>query len=415
MDVYISRPGGSREWLATLQVDAAGSIREVVGLPRSLQPGTYTLALYKAGTKLAEAQVSIVAATLSLDKGIAGPGDLVRIQARGLGSGYGFPYYVQVGGVVVATLYPDGQGTADALVTVPQLPSGSYKILLIYPGTPMDTANTAYHGPAVLVEARITVVNGIPTRTDLKDLEARINARLTSLENEVTLLNSSINSIQAGIEDMSSTLDSLKRDLDRAESNISSISNRLSKLESRLGKLEAELKQTSRLVGDLSARINSLMLSIESVKDTVNVLEDTVNRTGGKVSQLEQTVSNLEAEIAGLSMTLTATQKSVEQALSQLSDLSQELDQVKNSIVPELRDRITRLEASIDGLKERLQGEAQRINQLQEDLEDALSRIQSLETKSSTLGTRSTIATALGALGIILAVAAIFLSFKRGG
>lgn len=380
--VYLVHPNGASEQLATLPVSASGEAWGLVGLPRTLAPGSYTIALYQSGSRVAEAQVTVGQASVVVDRAEASPGDVVRIVATGLGAGYGHVYHLRVAGLTLATLTPDPSGSAETTITVPPLPRGVYTIELVYPGTPQDSDRTYYRGPHVVASTTIRVVGGLATLEDLEELRRGLEARISTLELAVSDLNESITSLVASVSSLQDTLATLADDMELLQSNISSLAGRVDNLEEALAQrieaLEARAQATSEALGRLDQRLTSLEAEAARLNATITSLDTSLQEARARIASLGERLDNLTISLK----TLQGTVRGITATLAQLRAT---LDRVTGEDLPSLEARLDLLQTTLNGVDQRLTQQQATLQHVQQALEDAADRLDTLEEKTGNL------------------------------
>ncbi|WP_156315811.1 hypothetical protein [Aeropyrum camini] len=173
VEVWLST-GASKTLLATLYLGSTGEGIEMVGLPRDLGPGLYTLEFQALSGLSTTATVEVVEPSLTLDKSQAAVGELVTAEAEGLGGGgVSYAYQLRVAGVTVAVLFPGEDGRASASFPLPPLPSGVYTVELVYTPPVWVRFQSVYGGEAVLATAEIEVVEGVATLGEARAIARR--------------------------------------------------------------------------------------------------------------------------------------------------------------------------------------------------------------------------------------------------
>ncbi len=414
--VYLVHPNGAMELLATLPVTGSGDAWGLVGLPRSLGAGVYTIALYQAGSKVAETSVTVSYASATLDKGTVRPGDVIRVSASGLGAGYSHVYHVRIAGITLATLTPGPGGSGEATVVVPPLPSGLYTLEIVYPGAPADSGRTTYLGPTIVATTQLRVIDGVATEAMLRSLEASVQDRITLLERQVATLNdtiatlsNSMTSLEASIASLQASVEDLARGLDEAKSNITSINDEIARQTARLDALGNAVESLQEYAARLDAGIASLRGEVARLNETLTILANNIDEARINITQLQD-------KLRETSMTLAGLQRSVAQLANKTIQLRQDLDKLASQDLPGLESKITLLQTTLSGLEKRLNDQSSLLAQLQDQLQDQASQLGALESSFSTLENRvnnleddlsSTRTIALGAAALALVALAL--------
>lgn len=381
VEVYLVHPSGAMEPLATLPVTGSGDAWGLVGLPRSLSPGSYTLALYQSNTRVAETSITVISPAVMVDKTTVRPGDVVRVTATGLGAGYSHVYHVRIAGITLATLTPDPNGRGEAVVVVPPLPSGSYTLEIVYPGSPVDSGRTTYLGPAIVAATQVNVVDGVATEETVRSLIAGLQDRVTSLENQLATLNETVAGLEEGLAGLKSGIQDLAQGLDEARENITTIAGELESHAERLNTLEKAVEGLQDKAARLDAGIASLQGELARLNETLTILANNLDKARENITQLQERLKDA-------SMTLAGLQRSVAQLANRTIQLRQDLDKLAKEDIPGLESRITILQATLSGLEERLKDQSSQLAQLQSQLQEHAAKLGELDASLSSLGDR---------------------------
>ncbi len=239
--------GGIPEvYLGSLQLGPSGEGLKVVGLPRDLPPGSYTIEFRVDGSTEAWVSIDVVQPQLSLSPSTASPGDVVTVEATGLGGGgVRYSYSLYIAGVQVGVLVPDENGNASASITAPALPSGVYQVELVYTPPMWLAQETVYGGPAVLAAASLEISGGVVTEGNLEELVASlVQEQIAPLEDRVTVLEGRV----ANLEDRVAALEDAVEQLDDA---IVSLQQAVEDLDLRLSTAEQAIQDITRTLQDL--------------------------------------------------------------------------------------------------------------------------------------------------------------------
>ncbi|MCE4612085.1 MAG: hypothetical protein F7B17_08955, partial [Desulfurococcales archaeon] len=187
VDVYIYGEGYPRTYIARLYLNPNGGTMTLLGLPRDLPPGTYTLEFQSLSANLVVTKdLRVVRPVVRVEPAEFAPGDVVTVHVTGLaGNGVSFLYLVTLAGLVAGVVTPSPQGEATISFVAPPLPSGSYRLAIVYPGGVWLNYSSLYGGPVVVAETTVTVKGGVVLEGEFRALEGRVvslEARVSALE-----------------------------------------------------------------------------------------------------------------------------------------------------------------------------------------------------------------------------------------
>ncbi|MCE4610819.1 MAG: hypothetical protein F7B17_02470 [Desulfurococcales archaeon] len=410
VDVYVTDGSSLKVKIARLYLDGSGGGIKLVGLPRDLPPGSYTLEFVEGNSVKASVPIEVTDPQIRLSSYTVKPGDVISATVSGLGAGpLGLVYFLAVDGVVVGYLMADDRGVASIEFMVPPLPSGRHKVQVVYPGLVWVRLESLYGGPAVVAETEITVVDGVVTEATLSQALASIESRLSELEDRVNSVESIISSFEAKIAELEAAVESVKTSISSLSGALNSLEGRVDDIEGRLDTVEQGLVSLSSrisdledlvagLEGDISAlenEVNSLKSAIDSIERIAMELEDglkDLENVKDQLEMLDNRVGSVEAKISALEEGIQSTRESIDVIQSSIEELSQRLEALEDDAAQASRE--------IASIKSMLESEASRlsdlskqldaieisVNDLQKTMEDLSRRLSQLESRLEKAG-----------------------------
>ncbi|NPA98941.1 MAG: hypothetical protein GXO43_06130 [Crenarchaeota archaeon] len=335
--------------IATETADWGGWFGDYVEIPPDAGPGIHTIKAVDQYGVEALASFTVTVPSLYINASTVEPLDHIRVE----GSGYAAYqwYLVTVDGLVVNSfVMARGNETLDTVAVVPGLPSGTYRLGVVYV--------SLVTGRHVLVASKtIRVVNGY---VDNQSFTKTING----IEKQIQSLQSMVNGLEDKVAGQAQTIDRLNKELEALETNTTRLQADLSLLEKQVALINEEIGVLNKTIDKLQAGIagladkqekirmellGKLNATAEKLESIIQTLNNTLTKTTATLSS-KPWINYTDTQITKLKTILNTTTARLAQLQARLNNLQQTINQLSQTTSTKEKQ----LETTIQALQEKL-------------------------------------------------------------